>query len=164
MPLVRRALSAAATVLLAGAALVGSPATASAAEEVPTTPYCFTVDGTGFCVVLGVSVNHYPDADNGDATAALTANVGAYCTGKLDCSSWIDFRPVEVGRTGVVVGDVAIDDVHVTTLRVPEVCVPGGCAGPYLVPVYAPMVTGDAATIWLLGQDTSEPCWLTVCP
>jgi hypothetical protein len=164
MPTFRRLASMLAAGVVAGATVLGTPGTAVASEEVPTSPYCFTVDGTGFCVVLGLSITHYPDVNTADATVAMTAVVDSYCTGDLGCADTIHLTPIEVGRTGVVGGNPGIGNTYVTTLRVPEVCVPGGCVGPYLVPVYAPMVTGDVATIWLLGQDTGEACWLAKCP
>jgi hypothetical protein len=166
MPTFRRLASMLAAGALAGAAVLGTPGTAAASEEVPTTPYCFTVDGSGVCVVFGLSVTKYPDTDTGDATVALSAQVGFYCPGLAlrTCQAAGAIAPIEVGRTGVVAGDPRVEDRYITTLRVPEVCVPGGCVGPYLVPVYAPMVTGSVATLWLLGQDTSEACWLAACP
>lgn len=163
MPVLRRIASILTTGVLAGASVLGTGGTAQA-DDIPPSPYCFTVDGTGVCVALTASVTHSPDLNASDVTAALTVQVGVECPGiaLLACRKLGAPRTVEVGRSGVVGGNPTIADTHITDVRVPEVCLGVTCAGPYTVPVYAPMVQGSVATVWVLGQSSADPCFV-VC-
>ncbi len=151
MSLFRRAATLLSAAALTGAALVGTAGTASAQDVIPDSPYCFTVDGSGVCVVLELTVA--PSPAQGDYTVALSVTTGFYCPNSMlaTCNLLAFTATIPVGRTGAVPGNPTVGTVHVATLRVPEVCVPGGCFGPYLVPVDAPAVVGPVATIWVAG-------------
>jgi hypothetical protein len=155
MSLFRRAATLLSAAALAGAALVGTAGTASAQDLVPSSPYCVTFDGSGVCLALTATFTHRPSAGAGDYTVALLVETGFYCPNSMlaTCNLLAFQGSVPVGRTGVVPGNPSLGTVHVTTLRVPEVCVPGACAGPYYVDVDAPAVVGPVASIWVAGLE-----------
>jgi hypothetical protein len=153
MSLFRRAATLLSAAALTGAALVGTAGTASAQDVIPNSPYCVTVDGSGVCIVLDLIVTHRPNAGLNDYTVALQIDTGFYCPNSMlaTCNLLAFSGNVPVDRTGVVPGNPTVGTVHVTTLRVPEICVVGTCVGPVYVPVDAPAVVGPVATIWVAG-------------
>ncbi|MDQ1713671.1 MAG: hypothetical protein QOE45_3121 [Frankiaceae bacterium] len=164
----RRARNVLAVALLAAGAVTAAAGTASA-EALPQSPYCFTVDGSGVCIVLTLQVTPASDPINtGDLTATASGQVGFYCPGKTakTCQVLATIVPFEIGRSGLVLGNPTIGTRHVADLRVPQVCVPGGCVGPYIVPVDVPIVNDAVPEVWLDGGNpldvsTCLPCQLS---
>jgi hypothetical protein len=157
----RRARNAAAVALLAAGVLAGTTGSASA-QAIPQSPYCFTVDGDGVCVILTLQVvgSNTP----GDYTASISGQVGFSCPGvALQACRYLGaIAPFEVGRTGVVTGNPTVGTTHVIDLRVPEVCVPGSCFGPYIVPVDRPTVS-NGPEVWVGGNQPGEAVICLTC-
>jgi hypothetical protein len=156
MSVFRRARNAAAVALLATGVLAGTAGTASA-QALPQSPYCFTVDGAGVCIVLTLHVTGTNTP--GDLTASIDGQIGFGCPGLTleACDLLGAIAPFHVGRTGVEVGNPNVTMQHLRDVRVPEVCVPGACYGPYFVPVDRPVVN-DGPAVWVNGSKPLEFC------
>jgi hypothetical protein len=147
----RRVLTICAAAVVATVALA---VPASASQPIPQSPYCFTVDGSGVCLIVTNTIDHRPDTLNGDYTAADTVTVGFYCPGTSTvsalCAAIGAIAPISIRRTGVVSRPSTIGTLHVTTVRVPQICTPLGCNGPTFVDVNVPWVYTDVE-VWVLG-------------
>ncbi|MDQ1713672.1 MAG: hypothetical protein QOE45_3122 [Frankiaceae bacterium] len=157
MSVFRRARNVLGVALLAAGLVTAAAGTASAqdlSQSIPQSPYCFTVDGSGVCIILTLHVDQGPDLLAGDATASLTGQIGFYCPGLNSalCNAVGSLGPISVGRSGAVAGNPTVGITHIADVRVPQVCVPGGCFGPYFVPVDAPTVNGPIAELWVNGR------------
>jgi hypothetical protein len=142
---------------LCSAAIVAAVALAvpaSASQPIPQSPYCFTVDGSGVCLVVTNTIDHSPGSTPGDLTAADTVTVGFYCPGistvSALCAALGAMAPITIRRTGVVYNPSTIGTLHVTTVPVPQICTPLGCNGPSFVDVDVPWVYTDVE-VWVLG-------------
>jgi hypothetical protein len=157
----RRARNAAAVALLAVGVLAGTTGSASA-QAIPQSPYCFTVDGDGVCIVLTLQV--WATNTPGDYTVSIDGQAGFYCPGLniKACDLIGAIAPFHVGRSGVVAGNPTVGTTHVIDVRVPEVCVPGACFGPYIVPVDRPTVSNGPA-VWVNGRRPLDEAVCLTC-
>lgn len=146
--------------------LVAAPASASA------TPLpCPTVDGEGWCYDVTALVTHRPGVSTLDATIGVTISVVGSCASggcpwDLVCTGLgcvvldVVFGPktADVDRTGADADVPTTGTTTVTTVNVPRVCADDDpnapCVGGFPVILERPTVSGQVATIWVLGSPT----------